>query len=98
MRQRAGQLNPLVLMKMNRRRMIEYFAILLTVLNFCSASSVPDKCFSISKLFPLNQTLMQSGLIISDLNLLLGSRFNEDMRLSAVDYCVGRQDQRLRHF
>ena len=78
--------------------MIECFVILLIFINFCSASSVPDKCFSISKLFPLNQTLMQSGLIISDLNLLLGSRFNEHMSLSAVDYCVGRLDHRLRHF
>ena len=53
--------------------------------------SVPDKCFSIAKLFPNNQTLLQSGLIISDLNLLLGSKFKQDMHLSSVTYCHKRE-------
>lgn len=72
--------------------------VLLTLL-FASLSQsvqsgqVPVQCFSIAKLFPPGQTLMPSGLIISDLNLLLGDKFNEHMRLSAVSFCRDKIDQ-----
>jgi hypothetical protein len=46
---------------------------------------VPENCFSNAKLFPEEQSL--SGSIVSDLNVLLGHKFESNMKLYSILYC-----------
>ena len=60
--------------------------ILLATYFIIAGARVPENCFSAEKLFPKSQTMWQ-GSIKSDLNLLLGKRFEDDMKLASLAYC-----------
>ena len=60
--------------------------IVLETFFLIAGARVPENCFSAEKLFPKSQTMWQ-GSIKSDLNLLLGNKFEDDMQLASLAYC-----------
>ena len=60
--------------------------IVLATFFLIAGARVPENCFSAEKLFPKSQTMWQ-GSIKSDLNLLLGNKFEDDMQLASLAYC-----------
>ena len=60
--------------------------IVLATTFLIARARVPENCFSAEKLFPKSQTMWQ-GSIKSDLNLLLGNKFEDDMKFSSLAYC-----------
>ena len=73
--------------------------IVLATFFLIAGARVPENCFSAEKLFPKSQTMWQ-GSIKSDLNLLLGNKFEDDMQLASLAYCeqVDDADPILKYF